>query len=332
MNTSELVRALRQGDLDLIDHVSELCDRIERMEDKILALVAGSYDRGRVIGDARKLLIKYPDPDSRPPLFGLGLGVKDIFHVPGFPTRCGSQLPPEFLEGSTSTCFAQLAEAGCILIAKTVTTEFACFEPGPTRNPHDLTHSPGGSSSGSAAGVACGFFPLALGTQTAGSISRPAAYCGIVGFKPSYEMISRQGVFPFSPSADHVGILALDVAGVRLAIGAVAGSKGDKTPDNPTPVDLRVLTFGIPEGPYLKQASANGQHNFENILARLVGAGLSVRRLPAFEDIEQINSWHRDLIAGEMARVHEPLLSRFRHLYKARTLEFIETGRRVSDG
>ncbi len=141
----------------------------------------------------------------RPPLFGIPIGIKDIFHVNGFSTHAGSRLPPKQLMGEEAKCVSDLKKAGALILGKTVTTEFAYFEPGPTMNPHNPNHTPGGSSSGSAAAVAAGLCPLALGSQTIGSIIRPASFCGVVGYKPSYDRISRDGVIPVSPSLDHIG-------------------------------------------------------------------------------------------------------------------------------
>src|SRR5690606_25275669 len=118
--------------------------------------------------------------------------------------------------GPEAEVVTALRRAGALILGKTVTTEFAYFQPGPTRNPHHPDHTPGGSSSGSAAAVAAGYCPLALGTQTIGSVIRPAAFCGVVGFKPSQDRISSGGLIPLSPSADHVGLFTQDVAGMRL--------------------------------------------------------------------------------------------------------------------
>ena len=154
------------------------------------------------------------------------VGVKDIFHAAGFETRAGSQLPPELLTGPEADAVGRLRAAGCLILGKTVTTEFAYYEPEPTRNPHNLAHTPGGSSSGSAAAVAAGLAPLALGTQTIGSVIRPAAFCGIVGFKPSYGRISPEGLIFFSPSLDHVGLFTQDVAGMSLAAAVLCENLG----------------------------------------------------------------------------------------------------------
>src|SRR5262249_3436598 len=139
----------------------------------------------------------------------------------GLPTTGGSQLPVEVLAGPESACVTQLKNAGALILGKTVSTEFAYFEPGPTRNPRNPAHTPGGSSSGSAAAVAAALGRRALGTQPVVSTSRPAAFCGIVGLKPTAGRISTAGVIPLSPTLDHIGIFASSVPGVALAAGVL---------------------------------------------------------------------------------------------------------------
>lgn len=323
--TSDLAQGLREGTLDAAVYFEGLCDRIEREDREIEALVPGTFDRTRVLATVRSLMEAFPDPASRPLLFGVPVGVKDIIRVDGFPTRCGSRLPVELFEGEEATCVTALKAAGCIVIAKTITTEFACFQPGPTRNPHDRSRTPGGSSSGSAAGVASGFFPVALGTQTAASITRPASYCGVYGFKPTYERVPRGGVFPFSPSADHVGVLSRDLAGIELMMPVLAATW---TPA-PAPRSFARLVLAVPEGPYLDQASAGARSHFEETLDALARVGCQLRRVRTLEDIETINEDHRALIAAELAEVHAGFITRYGNLYGPKTREVIDRGRAV---
>lgn len=215
-----LASALRTGELSSAEYLKHLEARFAEYEAAILAFVPEEGRFERLRREAEALAERYPQPGSRPALFGVPVGVKDIFHVSGFVTRAGSRVPPEVLQGTEAECITQLKAAGALILGKTVTTEFAYFGPGPTRNPLSpggTTHTPGGSSSGSAAAVAAGLSPVALGTQTIGSILRPASFCGIVGFKPTYDRISRAGVIPLSPSLDHIGVFASDVAGAALA-------------------------------------------------------------------------------------------------------------------
>lgn len=322
---AETATALREGTLDLARYLNALCDRIDASEPQLQALLPEPDRRARLLADAAALQRHYPDPATRPPLYGIPIGVKDIFGVAGFPTRAGSRLPPDLFAGPEAASVAALRAAGALILGKTVTTEFAASEPGPTRNPYNLAHTPGGSSSGSAAAVAAGYTPLALGSQTIGSVIRPAAFCGVAGLKPSYGRVPLDGVLPYSPSVDHVGCFTQRVADLPLAASLLLP---DWRPDTAL-VDSQPA-LGVPEGPYLAQASAEGLAAFESRLARLARAGYAIRRVPLFGDIDAINQRHRRLTAAELAATHAAWFDRYRALYRPRTVALIEEGRAVS--
>src|SRR5205807_802532 len=241
--------ALRSGQLDLLTYIDEVCNRIDAAEPLIHALLPEPGRRQRLLSEAEALQKRFPDPVSRPPLYGILLGVKDIFHVDGFPTRAGSQLPTELFAAPEAACVTLLRNAGALILGKTISAEFAWIEPGPTRNPYNLEHTPGGSSSGSAAAVAAGFCPLALGTQTIGSTIRPAAFCGIVGFKPTYGRISTDGLIKCAESVDTVGLFTQDVAGIALVASLLC--EGWQAVEISESTQLPGL--GVPDGPYLTQ-------------------------------------------------------------------------------
>ena len=249
------------------------------------------------------------------PLRGLVVGVKDIFHVDGLPTTAGSTLPVDELAGPEAAAVSMLRSAGAVVLGKTVSTEFALFEPGPTRNPRNLAHTPGGSSSGSAAAVAAGHCPLALGSQTIGSVIRPAAFCGVVGYKPSYGRISTAGVIPLAESFDTVGLLASNVSWVERA-AVLLCARWRRGAVNRPPV------LGIPDGPYLEQASEE---------ALRVLHGLGATRVPLFENIETLNAAHRRLLSFEMARHHARWFPRFADRYRPRTAAAIRDGLAIAD-
>ena len=317
--------ALQSGQLDITSYINDLCDRIDAYDPQIQALLPEANRRARLLDEAKMLQARFPDPANRPPLYGIPVGVKDMFYVDGFPTRAGSQLPEEAFSGAEAACVTMLRAAGALILGKTVSTEFAYFEPGPTRNPHNLNHTPGGSSSGSAAAVAAGFCSLALGTQTIGSTIRPAAFCGIVGFKPSYERIPTMGVIPCAPSVDTVGLFTQDIDGMSLAAALLCRNwRPVSTPSARLPV------FGIPDGPYLIQASPEGLAAFEQHISLLERAGYTVKRVPVMPDIEAINDRHMLLVCAEMAEVHAAWFARYEHLYRLRTADAIRKGQQVS--
>lgn len=327
MNTADLAgtsASLRSGTVLLSDYLDRLEERFEVREPSLHAFVPepGRFERLR--REAQTLLDAHPAGEQRPALFGVPVGVKDIFHVDGFPTTGGSRLPAEELAGPEAEVVTKLREAGALILGKTATTEFAYFAPAATTNPHDPAHTPGGSSSGSAAAVAAGLCPLALGTQTIGSISRPASYCGVVGYKPTYERVSRAGVIPLSPSLDHVGFFAPSVAGVERVAGVVC-DQWKAIYEERRPV------LAIPGGPYFRRAGSEARSWFRGVCERLASAGFDVRRVPAMEDFEGIELRHRAIVAAEAARVHAQWYRRFKDLYHPKTAQLIEQGQKISD-
>ncbi len=316
---ADIAGKLRSGTVSLKDYINNTCDMIEEVDHKLEAFLPETGRRDRLLLEAENLLAAYPEPSQRPPLFGVLIGVKDIYHADGFETRAGSRLDPGVLSGSEADTVRLLKQAGAIVLGKTVTTEFAYFESGPTRNPHNLNHTPGGSSSGSAAAVAAGMTPLALGTQTIGSINRPAAFCGVVGFKPSYGRIPTGGLLYFSRSADHAGCFTQDVEGMLLA-ASVLCHDWREIKVNYLPV------LGIPRGKYLDQATDEALNAFETQVARLQAEGYKVQEVNTLDDIGDIALWHRKLVSAELAIEHAELYSRFSELYRPKTAELIEEG------
>jgi Asp-tRNA(Asn)/Glu-tRNA(Gln) amidotransferase A subunit family amidase len=322
-----LAELLRSGRLNLNHYLDRLEAYFENENERILAFLPEEGRFERLRQEAAQLESYYSDPLSRPPLYGVPIGVKDIFHVEGFPTQAGSKLPAEILAGPEAASVTQLKQAGALILGKTVTTEFAYFGPGPTRNPRNVEHTPGGSSSGSAAAVGAGLCPLALGTQTVGSVNRPAAFCGVVGFKPTSGRISTRNVIPLSKTLDHIGFFTQDVAGASLAASVLCqGWQKSKT----IVLDSKRLSLGIPAGPYLEKAEAEGLNNLQATHDKLKAAGFEIKVVEAMPNFDEIYQWHMDLVAAEAAAFHAAWFAEFGERYHDKTKMLLEQGRQVS--
>jgi Asp-tRNA(Asn)/Glu-tRNA(Gln) amidotransferase A subunit family amidase len=317
------VAELQSGTSLLLEYLDRLEAKFDKREPEVLAFVpeAGRFERLRQ--QATDLLAQYPDPDNRPPLFGIPIGVKDIFHVDGFVTQAGSKLPPSLFKGPEARSVTLLLQAGALIMGKTVTTEFAYFGPGVTRNPHHPEHTPGGSSSGSAAAVGAGLCLMAFGTQTIGSINRPAAFCGVVGYKPSYDRISRAGVIPLSASLDHIGFFVPTVFDAELLAGLLCYQWQ-------VVVVSRKPVLGIPEGPYLERASQLGVAHFRETCQCLADAGFELKPVSLMPDFDEIYARHNLIVAAEAAQVHATWFAQHRDLYHDKTVELITRGQQVS--
>lgn len=319
-----VVAALRSGSLPLERHVIEVCDRLDAFDGATRALLPEVGRRERLVAEASALAARYPDATSRPPLYGVLVGVKDIIAVDGMPTRAGSALPAEAFPLTEGPAVRRLREAGVLILGKTVTTEFAYFDPGATTNPHDPLRTPGGSSSGSAAAVAAGYALVALGTQTVGSVIRPAAFCGVVGFKPTYGRIPSDGVLYYSPSVDHVGAFTQDSTGMRLVASVLLDEWRERI-EAPAAV-----TLGVPDGPYLDQTEPAARAAFEESLRDLAAGGMTVRRISAFADIEAINERHHNLATVEFREQHLDRFARWGSLVRAASSALFDAGALVT--
>ena len=232
------------------------------------------------------------------PLHGLPIGVKDVIDTADMPSQYNSSIWRGHRPRADAACVAWARAAGAVVLGKTVTTEFATRHPGPTTNPHDPARTPGGSSSGSAAGVAAGFFPLAYGTQTAGSVIRPASYCGIVGFKPSFGTVNRFGMKLMSDSLDTIGVMARSLADCALFVGAVSGlDLGD--PDRKMD---RAPRIGVCRSPVWERARAETVSLFEQVPAALASAGAIVTEFALPPGYDALEAAHSVVMNAESAR------------------------------
>jgi Asp-tRNA(Asn)/Glu-tRNA(Gln) amidotransferase A subunit family amidase len=286
LTATEAARAIRSGAL-APPALTEAClDRLAAREGVVQAMAFLDPAQARA---AR------PHPG---PLHGLPIGVKDVIDTADMPSDYNSAIWRGHRPRADAACVAWAKAAGAVVLGKTVTTEFATRTPGPTTNPHDPSRTPGGSSSGSAAGVAAGFFPLAFGTQTAGSVIRPAAYCGVVGFKPSFGLINRMGMKLMSDRLDTVGVMARSVADCALFAGAVSGRDlGD--PDSRPSSRPRV---GLCRSPVWDRAAPETVALFEGIAGPLARAGASVRDFALPPGFDALEAAHAVIMNGESAR------------------------------
>ncbi len=320
------VAALRTGDLQVTAYLEQVRTRVEQLDADVQAFVPEPDRWQRIRREVAALEARTRDGAARPALYGVPVGVKDCFRVDGLLTRAGSRLPPELFGGSEASAVTTLRAAGAVVLGKTAMDELAYAEPAATRNPHNLDHTPGGSSSGSAAAVAAGLCPLALGTQTSRSVVGPASFCGVVGFKPSFGRVGIDGVVPLAPSFDTVGLFTQDVAGMRLAAATLV-------PDWRSTEEPRRPVLGVPEGKLLTWTLDVGRRAFDRHLARLAEAGFEIVRIPFLGDdeVEQMDRRAMTLLHGEMARVHAEWFRRYPDRYRPRTARAIQRGQAVAD-
>ncbi len=267
---TEAARRLRDGRLTATELAEALLDRIAAREPAVRAFAwqdPASLRRAAAQADAEARAGRL-----RGPLHGLGLGVKDVLDTAEFPSQYGSPLWAGHRPRSDAACVALARRAGALVVGKTVTTEFATRQPGATANPANLGHTPGGSSSGSAAGAADGFFHAGFGTQTAGSIVRPAAYCGAVGFKPSYGTIARGGMKVMSESLDTIGVITRSVGDAALFMAGITG----RDYGNPEVKPGRAPRLGLCLGPTADQAAPETLALLERAAAACAKAGATL--------------------------------------------------------
>ncbi|HYC37805.1 MAG TPA: amidase [Usitatibacter sp.] len=221
LSAADLARMIRDGAATSEEVVSACLARVREADGEVQAWAF--LDPEHALAQARILDNMRREGGILGPLHGVPVAIKDIIDTTDMPAECGSVLHAGRLPVHDATVVAMLRAAGAVIMGKTVTTEFAMYSPGKTRNPHNPGHTPGGSSSGSAAAVAAGMVPLALGTQTNGSVIRPAAFCGVYGFKPTHGLIPRGGVMRLSRALDHVGVFGRTLQDVALACEPIVG-------------------------------------------------------------------------------------------------------------
>lgn len=305
LTATEAADGLARGSFSAVEYVQACLARIEALEPEIQAFT--HLDPVHALAQASALDNQRLSGKPIGPLHGVPVAIKDIIDTSDYPTECGSVLFAGRRPRHDATVVAKLRAAGAVIIGKTVTTEMAYFHPGKTRNPHDPGHTPGGSSSGSAAAVAAGMVPLAIGTQTNGSVIRPGSFCGVYAMKASHGLVSRGGVLPLSRSLDHVGPFARSVDDLALILEAMAGHDPEDPDTRPIatagfraaatekfPLDPR---FAFVRTPVWEKADASTRALFEQF-AQSLGEACITQDLP--ERFSEAWPDHRTIMATEM--------------------------------
>jgi aspartyl-tRNA(Asn)/glutamyl-tRNA(Gln) amidotransferase subunit A len=299
---SLMATEVASGRTSPVELVRRCLDRIAAVDGEVKAWVL--VDDRRALATAEQRHSEARAGRLRGPLHGIPVGIKDIIDVEGLPTRCNSRsrasAPPATQDAEIVLA---LKSQGAIVLGKTHTTEFAFFDPSPACNPHNTAHTPGGSSSGSAAAVAAGMVPLAVGTQTVASVNRPAAYCGIAAFKPTTGSLSAYGIAPLGPSYDTPGLYGWSVTDAIDAYEAVAPAFAAPS----RPADGR-STIAVLEDPHLADTSAPMAAALADMSARLAAAGASVRSLASPIDFARLFAIQRSTMLYEAGRAMRPLL------------------------
>ncbi|MCG8354257.1 MAG: amidase [Kiloniellales bacterium] len=334
LTAREAARQTRAGETTSEALVAACLERIAAVDEEIQAWT--HFDRNYALEQARRLDERRKSGAACGPLHGVPVGVKDIYDTTDFPTENGTPLNAGRRPERDATVVALLRQAGAVIMGKTVTTELAVYSPGKTRNPHDATRTPGGSSSGSAAAIASHMVPLALGSQTNGSVIRPAAYCGVVGYKPTHGLISRSGVLALSRSLDTVGFFARDVEDVALLADALAGfDAGDPDMKPQSPPRLAEIAaesppvtphFAFVKSPVWEHADADTREGFAEIVAFL-DEGCDEVTLP--EPFNRAVDWHRTVMCADMAKNLQSLYARGKERLSDVIRGMIEDGQRT---
>ena len=316
LTVTQAANLIRSRELSAVELAQSLLDRIETLEPSLKAWVY--LDRAAALAEAEAKDREVASGGPVGPLHGIPVGVKDIYYTAGIPTTACSRVYADFVPEYDAAPVALLKRAGAIMLGKTVTTEFACMDPSPAVNPWNAAHTPGGSSSGSAVAVATGMCPAALGSQTVGSVLRPASYNGVVGFKPSYGRVSRHGVIPVSWSLDTMGWMTRTVEDAALLLQVMAG------PDDNDPVAPSVAVpdyaaalenpaaprVGVIRQFFYDHADEETRQHTNAMVERLAEAGAEVDELPLPPSMDTAIEDQQIIMAVEGSSFHEPMYRR----------------------
>ncbi len=323
----DAAKRVRLGKLKPSAYLHSLLARIDAVDDSVQAWQW--LDRERAVELARVADSAAAPWKAAHPLHGIPLGVKDNFYTSGIPTTMGCKLYETYIPDESADLVVRLENAGALVLGKTVSTEAAFMVPAKTRNPWNAKHTPGGSSSGSAAAVAAGFVPAAIGTQTNGSVIRPAAFCGIVGYKPSQGMLSARGVMPFSPSLDQPGVFARSVADAALLASCLTPRRSSIAPEAKmlkSPPRLAAV-----RSPVWHLAQKEQRAQFEADIARLRKAGAMIDILEIPGEFDGAHKVHRTISLFEAARVSRKVRARYRESFSDYLNAALDEGETIAD-
>lgn len=333
MSAAQAAAAIQSGEITSEELVQACLDHIHVSEDSVGAWV--HLDPDYALQQARDADLHRRSGKSLGPLHGIPVGVKDIFDTRDMPTEDGTVLHAGRTPAYDATAVAHLREAGAVIMGKTVTTELAVYAPGKTRNPHDPARTPGGSSSGSAAAVAARMVPLAIGTQTNGSIIRPASYCGVCGYKPSHGLISRYRILKQSRILDQVGVFARTMEDAALMAQQLMAFD-DRDPDlrsrsrpnlmaSVTEEPVMTPRLAFVKTPAWDQADEDVQGAFAELVEFLDDR---VEELDLSELLEKAVDWHRTIMEADLAKSFRREYERGRDSLSPTLREMIERGQR----
>jgi aspartyl-tRNA(Asn)/glutamyl-tRNA(Gln) amidotransferase subunit A len=313
----EAAAAIRAGELASVDLVEAALARIAATDGELLAWTTVDADGALAEARSRDGALAAGRPMGS--LHGVPIGVKDIVDVAGMPSTAGAPPFAHTLPARDAELVARLRAAGAVIVGKTVATQFAFLDPAPTRNPWSLVRTPGGSSSGSAAAVAARHVPVAIGTQTIGSILRPAAFCGVVGLKGEYGAVPLEGVRPLAPSLDHAGPLTRSVVDAALVEGVLAGRPA-----------LAVVTGGRPRfavaDELLALADQPMRTHVEAVVASLQAAGAAIVREPLPAPLAGVLDAGYAILEAEAAAEHRAMFAKHAAEYGPRISELVTAG------
>lgn len=329
----EAAADIRQGRVTPVQLLDQCLAQIERHEKNVRAWVFVAQEQARA--DAEERTKELRAGQYRGPLHGIPLGIKDIFDVFDWPTAAGSKRWAQSIARQDATVVARLRAAGAVFVGKTVTTQYASFDPPPTRNPWNPTRTPGGSSSGSAAALACGMIPGALGSQTGGSITRPASFCGVAGCKPTYGRVSAAGVMPLAPSMDHPGPMARSVRDLALLLQVIAGPDPRDPSCSMRPVPDYVAAvqatrpaprLGRVRGLFAERAEPIMLSLMDDVSRTLSARGAAVANVALPGQFSEVVQRHRVVMAVEGAAYHDSRLRRYPDDYGPKIRSLLEEG------